>query len=651
MTAAVLLRKVAPTYKVWEDIAHGYQRKAREHLTTTSSAALWLGMGLGKTSIVLNAFLSLRAAGKAKSMLIIAPMRVCQLVWRQEAKKWLETLDIRIANLAGRDAKTRENLLRADADIWLINPESVPWLCGKYPAKFGGVLPFDIVCIDELTSFKNSQSVRFKGLAPLMDKVKYRWGLTGTPAPNGHMDLFGQIRILDGGAAFGKYITHYRDRFFDPGRDGFSYELRRGADKAIEQAIEPYIYQASSEDYLDMPDLIDNDIRVDLPVDKMKIYRQMKNDMLTKLGEGATITAANAAATYNKLQQMASGQVYDEDHNAHEIHSGKIEALQELVEGLGDAQLLVAYAFNHEVGRLLEVFPDAAFLGGGVKAARAEEIERDWNSGKIRLLFAHPASVGHGLNFQLSGASNVCWFTLTWDLGLYEQLIARIYRQGNTATKIVNHRIIVNGTIDELVVDALEDKCTTQNALLSALKSELIGDRPPKSNKEPTTMALTRRIQTQPTTVATQPDDKAAASWGNLAQTTASGQPAVQKEAPAGWGSAAASTNDQREQIEQKLSGQGVDLTNFPQTAQSLDVPFEADPPKAASTRKKASAVEVAEPQPIPYVQPHTYPTNVNLTIDAAAILALFLEASDDPETDAATFILKLQTDAVALNN
>ena len=525
-----MFKRVPPKHTEW--VPHGYQRRAVEHLATRGSGALFLDPGMGKTSITLGAFQELRERGLAKTMLVIAPLRVCQLVWRQEAQKWTQFRDLKFSLLHG---ERKADALRANADVFLINPEGVAWLCDLH---YGKRLPFDVICIDELTKFKNSAAQRSKKLIPHADKAKYRWGLTGTPAPNGYMDLFGQMRILDGGAALGKFITRFRDRYFQPGRDGFSYELRDGAASEIEDAIEPYVMYASADDYLSLPPLVEHRIELDLPKDVRKVYTQMKRDMMTSIA-GQTLTAANAAVVYSKLKQMANGAIYVGDDKYEKLHDVKLDALADLVEELGGKPLLVAYEFRHDLSRLLERFPGTPYLGGGISGAKAEQIEKDWNDGRLPLLFAHPASAGHGLNLQKGGAGHLCWFSLSWDYELYDQFIRRIHRQGTTAERVVMHKLIVKDSMDEIVSTALDLKETTQDRLLAALKSEIVRDDPAaKVNIGEDQM---KRIGSPSAAAPVQP---APAGWGASAPAqpvTASPAPAATAPAtPVGWGAPAA---------------------------------------------------------------------------------------------------------------
>lgn len=692
MMPATALRRIAPTHNDWTP--HGYQQRAIEHLCARGSAALFLDPGMGKTAVTLAAFCELQDAGIANSMLVIAPMRVCQLVWRQEAQKWTQFRHLRFAMMAGKDADERKKLLRADADIWLLNPESVPWLCDQF---FMQRLPFDTVTVDELTKFKNGRALRSKKLQPLMDKTPRRWGLTGTPVPNGYMDLFGQMRLIDGGAALGKYITHFRDRFFQPGRDGFSYDLRPNAAKQIEAAIEPYVFRADAEDYLTLPPLSTRRIELELPKPIRAKYKEMKRDMIVSL-EGKTITAANSAAVYNKLQQFAGGAMYtgapvsSGQYNYVKVHDLKLDALDDLIEELAGQPLLVAYAYGHELERILERHPGTPYLGGGVSGKRAEEIEREWNAGKYPVLLCHPASAGHGLNMQLGGAGHLCWFTQTWDYELYDQFIRRIHRQGNSAERIVMHKIMVLDTIDELVEDALNGKETTQDALLAALKSEIIRDDPNAKVAFDTTVGANMRKLSSPgtpqNTAAPAPAQQTQAApaqgvkgWGNAApRAAAAPQPAAAppaaQPAPAaapvkGWGNTAFATKPapqpapveqappEAQQFEQEADAQFGDTTQgllpegalHPSQTAGEGAPFDggqpallAAPPAQSKTRaprasrsaSKDTSADLAHGETAQRVllDAQTFANrNVNYSVDVSAMLKAMLEVGTPLET------------------
>lgn len=423
------------------------------------------------TSIVLESFRRLKERGIAKRMLVVAPLRVCQSVWRQEGVKWTQFRDLRFSLLHGAKKRAR---LADDADIWLINPEGVAWLAKLY---MGRPLPFDTVVIDELTKFKNARAERHKALRPRISQAARRWGLTGTPAPNGYMDLFGQFLILDDGAALGKYITHYRDTYFSLGYDGFTYNLAPGAGQRVEERVRPYVLRMSADDYLEMPPLIDDVRLLGIEPGPRKVYEQMKQDMITELPEGV-VTGANAAAVYSKLAQMANGAVYTgPDKAVALIHDTKLEALEELIEELAGQPLLLAYEFRHDLERLRKHFgAETPYIGSGVGEADATRIMAAWNRNEIPLLLAHPASTGHGLNLQEGAAAHICWFSPTWDFELYDQFIRRVRRQGNDAQRIFNHLLVARGTVDELKLEALKVKDTTQGRLLNALNAEILRD-------------------------------------------------------------------------------------------------------------------------------------------------------------------------------
>lgn len=466
-------RKIKPTYEMW--VPHSYQVRATDFLLDRGSAALFLDPGLGKTSITLNAFVTLQEEGEVKRMLVVAPLRVCQLVWEQEAKRWEQFRHLKFTLLHG---PSKENRLRDDSDVFLINPEGVKWLCDMY---WGRSLPFDIVTIDELTKFKNAQSIRHKSLLPRLKRVRRRWGLTGTPIPNGYLDLFGQMKILDDGASLGQYYSHFRNKYFEKDYTGFNWDLRRGSAKAIEAAIKPYVLRMSAEDYLELPQLIEDIRTVQMPAKARKRYEQMKNDLITEL-EGETIEAGNAAAAYSKLKQMANGAVYHGDdimspRKVVHLHDAKIEAIGELIEELSGTPLLVGYEFNHDLHRLRKALgADIPYLGSGVSGKKAAEIERAWNNGELPVLLAHPASAGHGLNFQRGNACHIAWFSTTWDYELYDQFLRRVLRQGNNAPRVFNHIFIVENTIDIKTRDAILNKGMTQTAFFDALNAEIYQD-------------------------------------------------------------------------------------------------------------------------------------------------------------------------------
>ena len=473
------LRKVASKHRSFWEAAHGYQKRAVEHMCAINSAMLWLDPGMGKTAVTLAAFQELQEHGMAERMLVVAPLRVCQLVWRQEAQEWTEFRDLQFSAMLG-SIKQREAALKAPADVYLINYENLQWLADKFSTtnfagkKVPGKMPFDVITFDEVTRVKNAQGDRAKAMHGLVDKMRYRWGLTGTPSPNGYMDLFGQFRMIDGGAALGRYVTHYRDRFFQLGRNGFDYDLQNGAAARIEVAIKPYVLRASADDYLKLPPVVPHPIFIELDATTRKLYKEMKRDMLANL-PGGVLTAANAAAVQSKLSQMANGAVYTTHPKWEFLHDAKLDALKALVAELGGAPLLVGYEFSHDLERIRAAFPDAPTMTGAT-AAHAQQIENDWNAGRIPVLPVHPASVGHGLNMQKGGAAHLCWFSQTWDYELYDQLLRRIRRQGSTAQSIVEHKLIVRDSIDETKSAVVNDKGIDMGGLLRAMKTEFERD-------------------------------------------------------------------------------------------------------------------------------------------------------------------------------
>lgn len=460
--AGAATRQLPPTHR--EFIPDADQERAIRFIVGQYIVAAFADIGSGKTAITLEAFRRLKALGLVRNMLVIAPVKVCQLTWPPEIAKWTQFRDFSVSFIHGKD-KTKA--LKADADIHLINYEGLAWLCQRFP---GRSLPFDIVVFDELSKMRNPRSERFKALRPHLKGVKHRWGLTGTPAPNGYENLFGQLLILDNGAALGQYITHFRDKYFVPSFDGFNYNLKAGADKQIEARVKPYVVRLKAKH---LPPVVDVPHVITLPPAAQKLYNAMKRDMLAHL-EGGTVSAVNAGAAYSKLLQMANGAVYigDEGSKTREVihlHDAKLDALEELVESLQGQQLLVCYAFRHDLERLLKRWPGTPYLGGDVTPAAAKAAMAAWNGGKSPLMFVHPASAGHGLNMQLSGAHNIAWFGMTWDRELYDQAIGRLVRRGNDAKTVYNHLLMVEGSLDVEAVLALHDKDTTQKRLLDRL--------------------------------------------------------------------------------------------------------------------------------------------------------------------------------------
>lgn len=448
--------------------------RAADFLATHYVAGLPLKPGGRKTSITLHAFTELHRQGKAETMLVIAPLRVCRQTWRQEAKKWSQFKDITFALLHG---PKKDEALKSGADVYLINPEGIAWLCQKY---FGRSLPFDIVCIDELTKFQNAGADRSKALQPRLSGVRYRWGLTGSLFAKGHMSIFGQQKILDDGAALGRFITHYRDKYFQCGFDGFTYDLLPGAERRITSQLAPYWFYMDEADYSQLPPLIDVPRIAEMNKVERKLYDQMRTKMLADLPEGR-VTAANAGACYSKLAQMANGAIYNENRDVFHIHDLKLEMLDELFDELAGEPLMVGYEFNHDLARIQEWYKkktgdELPYLGKGTTHKQEDQWVRDWNLRRLPLLLAHPQSAGHGLNMQEGQAYNVAWFSVTWDWELYDQFIRRVRRSGNDNARIFNHLLIIKGTLDELKLAAIAEKDFTERNLIVALNNQILSE-------------------------------------------------------------------------------------------------------------------------------------------------------------------------------
>ena len=440
---------------------HKYQDYAREFIIGHPVCALILDMGLGKTVITLTALWELALdyfeVGK---VLVIAPFRVARDTWKEELEKWDHLKGLSVSVVVGSE-KERLDALEKKASVYVINRENVVWLCEKHHWDF------DMIVIDELSSFKSYQAKRFKALRRYRPKAIRVVGLTGTPG--NLMDLWAEIGILDMGQRLGRYIGAYRDRFFLPDKRNreiiFSYKPREGAEEKIYELISDISISMKAVDYLDMPECISNQVSVSMSESEQGLYDRMADEMILEYGEGQDIDAVNAAALSNKLQQMANGAVYDESGNVRNIHDRKLDALEDLIESANGKPLLVAYWFKHDRERILKRFP-ARYIN------TKKDIE-DWNEGKIPVALIHPASAGHGLNLQ-EGGSTIVWFSLTWSLELYQQLNARLYRQGQKHTVIIEH-LVTEGTVDEDILRAIEKKDTTQNAMIEAVKARIGG--------------------------------------------------------------------------------------------------------------------------------------------------------------------------------
>ena len=442
---------------------HNYQSTATEFIIDHDEAAIFLGMGLGKSVITLTAIWQLMLDYfTIHRVLVVAPLRVARDTWPAEVAKWdhLEGLTVAVAVGTKRD---RLNALAASAMVTVINRENIPWLVNQ----MGGSWPFDMVIIDELSSFKNHRAKRFTALVKMRPFVK-RWvGLTGTPAANGLMDVWAQFRLLDGGQRLGRFITRYRERWFVPdkrnGMQVFTYKPRAGAEDEIYVAIGDMTLSMRTTDHLQLPELTVTTMSVVLEPKERRVYEQLKSDLVLDL-DGATIDAANAAALSGKLLQLASGAIYTSDGQWTAAHDRKLDALEDLVEAANGNPLLVAYWFTHDRQRITARFPQAREL-------KASADIETWNKGEITLGLIHPASAGHGLNLQ-AGGHLLVWFSLTWSLELYQQTNARLYRQGQSEPVTITH-LVAEGTLDEAVLKALDTKDATQAALIDAVAHEI----------------------------------------------------------------------------------------------------------------------------------------------------------------------------------
>lgn len=441
-----------------------YQELGVVWLIERPHSGLLLDPGLGKTSTTLAAFQTLQAGGYVKHVLIVAPLRVAKTVWPIEATKWADFNNLTICDLTEKSAEQRIELLKRRFDIYVINPESLEKLLDLDPWKY---VELDMFVADESTKFKDSSTKRFKALKKHLHKFKRRVILTGTPAPNGLADLFGQMYVCDLGVSLGKYITHFRQKYMYQSYDGFSWLMAPGADVKIYELIKDKLLRLMAKDHLDMPELVPNVIPIKLTPKVREQYKVLERDFLLKLQDpDQTVAVFNTAALGVKLRQVANGFLYDEDKRAIPIHNEKIEALKELVEQMQGRPLLVCYEFIEDARMIQAAFPDAVNIGGVKDTIKVVD---DFNAGKIPLLIGHPKSMGHGLNLQ-ELCKDICWYGITWDLELYQQAIARVWRQGQPSPVVINHLIIAEGTKDEDVVDTLTSKDHTQNRLNDAIK-------------------------------------------------------------------------------------------------------------------------------------------------------------------------------------
>ncbi len=445
-------------------IPHTYQRYCINRAITDANLGLLLDMGLGKTVITLTAINDLKYNRFAVSkVLVIAPKKVAEATWTKEAAKWDHLRLIRVVEVLGPKTK-RIKALNTPADVYVINRDNVQWLVDYYRHDW----PFDTVLIDELTSFKNHEAKRFRALKNVRSRINRIIGLTGTPSPNGLLDLWAQVYLLDGGQRLGEKFSHYRTRYFEknPYRD-YSYAPKPGAEEVILDLISDLCISMKAEDYLELPDCIYNTIPVVLDKKAKTLYRKLERDMLLNVDE-ATIDAGTAAVLTNKLLQLCNGAVYDDDRKVVELHNCKIDVFLETVEALNGQPALVFYNFKHDLVRIKKALKRSALR---VRELKSPQDETDWNNRQIDILLAHPASAAYGLNLQ-DGGNHVIWFSLNWSLELYQQANKRLHRQGQKQ-KVFIHHLVVDGCRDEDVLATLQDKSATQDRLLASLKARI----------------------------------------------------------------------------------------------------------------------------------------------------------------------------------
>lgn len=449
---------------------HEYQRFVIDYIKKNPIAAVFLDMGLGKTSITLTALNDLLFDSfDVHRILVVAPLRVARNTWSSEIKKWEHLQDLQYSIVVGTE-KERMAALEKRADIYIINRENVQWLVEKSGKKFD----YDMVVVDELSSFKNHEAKRFRAFMKVRPKVKRIVGLTGTPSSNGLMDLFAEFKLLDMGERLGRFIGAYRANFFRPDKMNgpivYSYKPIPGAETMIYNRISDITISMKATDYLKMPELVSSRYEVQMDdVEKQK-YEEFKKDLVLEIEDGE-ITAANAASLSGKLSQMANGAVYSDDLTVKQIHDRKLDALEDIIEAANGKPVLVAYWFKHDLTRITERLRKLKVI---YQKLDSDESIRKWNEKELQVGLIHPASAGHGLNLQ-SGGSTMVWFGLTWSLELYQQTVARLWRQGQTENTVVIQHIVTADTIDERILKALEQKDNTQSALIDVVKAEVSG--------------------------------------------------------------------------------------------------------------------------------------------------------------------------------
>lgn len=447
---------------------HDYQRYATEYIESHPVAAVFLDMGLGKTSITLTALNNLLFDYfDVHHILVVAPLRVARNTWSDEIEKWEHLHNLTFAIAVGTE-KERLEALEKQADITMINRENLQWLIEKSGQPF----EYDMVVIDELSSFKNHQAKRYKALMKVRPKVKRIVGLTGTPCSNGLIDLFAEFKILDMGMRLGRFIGQYRNTYFKQDKVNgpivYSYKPLPGAEDAIYEKISDITISMKASDHLKMPELVNTNYMVHLSDKEKKKYEDMKAELVLALPEGE-ITAANAASLSGKLSQMANGAVYADDESILPIHDRKLDALEDIIESANGKPILIAYWFKHDLMRIEQRLAEKKI---SFQKLDSDASMKRWNKGELPVALIHPASAGHGLNLQ-SGGSTIVWFGITWSLEFYQQTVARLYRQGQSSRTVTVIHILTQGTVDEKIMKALADKDSTQSALIDAVKAEL----------------------------------------------------------------------------------------------------------------------------------------------------------------------------------
>lgn len=441
---------------------HPYQKHSIDKIIENEKYGLFLDMGLGKTVSTLTAFSQLQLLDTEK-MLVIAPLNVAKDTWADEINKWEHLKHLTVSKVLGTP-KQRIEALRQDADIYITNKENTKWLCDYYKKDW----PFDMVVVDELSTFKNHTSQRFKALKKKLPLVKRFVGLTGTPSPNSMMDLWAQVYLIDRGERLEKSFTRFRERYFKPthqvSEHVFNWELREGSEDRIYEQIADVCISMKAKDYLQMPERIDTVQSVELSNKERKLYNELERDYILESEDDGTIVAQSGASLSQKLLQLSNGAVYTDEQDVRQVHDSKLDKLEEIVEEAQGQPILLFYNFKHDKERILERFEQAVVLG-------SDGYKEQWDKGNIEILLAHPASAGHGLNLQ-QGGHIIVWFGLTWSLELYQQANARLYRQGQDDTTIIHH-IMTDDTIDQRIYKALQNKELTQDELMEAVKARI----------------------------------------------------------------------------------------------------------------------------------------------------------------------------------